>query len=259
MAKRERSEPSGFWEQAQMMNLVADLLFLAAILALAYAAVLGALRLPFFPLREVVLEAPLRQVTGAQLEYAARSSVSGNFFTVDLERVRAAFEKLPWVRRVTVRRVWPEGVALAIEEHTAVAHWKPGGGEARLVNAQGEVFAAASNAALPALVGPEGSAAEMLQRFDEFGRALAPLGRRPERLMLSARLAWQIRLDDGLTIDLGRDQPRSPAAERLAGFVAAYPQALAKAGAPAESVDLRYPNGFALRLAGGRSPTKSRK
>jgi cell division protein FtsQ len=141
------------------MNLIADLLFFAAALGLGYAATLAVARLPFFPLREVVVAGPLQEVTPTQIEYAARNAVAGNFFTVNLDAVRAAFEKLPWVRKAEVRRRWPDGLELAIEEHVAAARWKHAeGAEARLVNREGEVFAAASNAELPLFVGPEGSA-----------------------------------------------------------------------------------------------------
>ncbi|CAG0975366.1 partial Cell division protein FtsQ, partial [Rhodocyclaceae bacterium] len=159
------------------MNLIADLLFFAAALALGYAAMLAAARLPFFPLRELVVAGPLREVTPTQVEYAAGSAVAGNFFTVNLDAVRAAFEKLPWVRKAEVRRRWPNGLELAIEEHVAAARWKQadapkeapvgGGAEARLVNREGEVFAAASNAALPLFVGPEGTAPLILARYHE--------------------------------------------------------------------------------------------
>ena len=48
---------------------------------------------------------------------------------------------------------------------------------------------------------------------------------------------------------LGRDAGEIPVEKRLARFVAAYPQTLAKMPQRHEYVDLRYPNGFALRVA----------
>lgn len=234
------------------MNLAADLLFLVAIAALSYVAVAVLLRLPLFPLREVVVASPLREVTAAQIEYAARSAVSGNFFTVNLDAVRTAFEKLPWVRRAEVRRRWPDGLELQIEEHTAAARWKQGeGAEARLVNDRAEVFAAASNAVLPVLAGPEGSAPQVMTRYREFAALLEPLGRKPQMVALSAREAWQVKLDDGVVLELGRDQPKAPLPERLARFAAVYREALDKLKSRVDVVDLRYPNGFALRPARG--------
>jgi cell division protein FtsQ len=152
-----RQTADGFWDRPPLLNLTADLLLLFAVLTLAYALVTAAVRLPFFPLKQVVVVSALEQVTSIQIEYAAKSSLSGNFFTVDPDSVRSAFEKLPWVRKVSVRRRWPDGLELAIEEHVAAARWQNRENEARLVNTRGEVFAAslpAENISLPLFGGP---------------------------------------------------------------------------------------------------------
>ena len=232
------------------MNLIADLLFFASALALGYAATLAVARLPFFPLRELVVAGPLQEVTPTQVEYAAGNAVAGNFFTVNLDAVRAAFEKLPWVRKAEVRRRWPNGLELTIEEHVAAARWKHAeSAEARLVNREGEVFAAASNAKLPLFVGPEGTAPLILARYHEMQPLLAPIGRQPQSLALSPRQAWQMKLDDGVLLDLGRDQAKSRVNERLQRFAAVYGQAAERLKARGDVIDLRYPNGFAMRVA----------
>lgn len=260
MAKSARTPATGWWDPSHAMLLAADWLALAAVLALAYAGVLAAARLPLAPLREVVVTAPLRHVTPAQLEYAARISVSGTFFTVDADRVRAAFEKLPWVRHVQLRRRWPGSLDLTIEEHVAAALWKPRAAQARLVNDHGEVFSAAiADSGLPVFDGPEGSAAELLARHREFAAILAPLGRAPRSVTLSARRAWQIGLDDGVVVALGRDQPKSPVSERLRRFAASYREVAGKLPAPVAAADLRYPNGFAVRTTGAVIQTKAKR
>jgi len=156
------------------MDLVADVLMVLAVVALAWAGATLLQRLPVFPLRQILVTSPLTQVTPAQVEQAARVALVGNFFTVDLDQVRGTFEKLPWVRRADVRRRWPDALELSLEEHQAQARWKrpdPASQEVRLVNSHGEVFAAASEADLPVLSGPEGSAALLLTRYREFAAA----------------------------------------------------------------------------------------
>lgn len=249
-----RPDADGFWDRPLLINLVSDLLLLFGVAALAYAAVMTLVRLPFFPLRQVVVVSTLNQVTPAQIEYAARSSLAGNFFTVNLDDVRSAFEKLPWVRKTSVRRRWPDGVELAIEEHVAAARWRNSDGEAWLVNSHGEVFAASmagGQGVLPQFGGPEGSAPQMLARYREFAELLAPLGRTSKTVTLSARLAWQLRLDDGLTLELGRDQPKHPIQERLQRFVGTYGEARKRVRTAIATIDMRYPNGFALRPGRG--------
>jgi cell division protein FtsQ len=258
----QNAEPGGLWHQPALMNLLADLLIVAAVAALSWAALTALQRLPLFPLRQVVLTGVPAKVSAAQVEHAARSAVVGNFFTVDLEAARAAFEKQPGVRKATRRRQWPDGLALTLEEHEALARWRrPGHGadDDALVNTHGEVFVAELPDAgtLPRFSGPDGSAPELLQRHAEFAAALAAIGRRVETVTLSPRRAWRLRLDDGVALDLGRDEEQHPLAERLGRFIAHYDTVKAKLGA-ARVADMRYPNGFAVSgyaVGGTRSAT----
>lgn len=253
-AKTPAQDAFGFWDRPPLMDIAADLLIAFAVVVLAWASVIVVRRLPIFPLREVVVQGELAQVTRAQVEQAARAAMIGNFFTIDLDVVQSSFEKLPWVRHADVRRRWPDAVELSLEEHVAVARWRQAEAnaaqESRLVNTFGEVFSAASALPLPAFAGPEGSANEILGRYREFEAALLPLGRRPEVMQLSRREAWQVKLDDGLVIELGRDEAKHPLTERLARFATYFGPALEKTRLAAVSVaDMRYPNGFALRVA----------
>lgn len=252
-AKNQRTTPAEsadrFWDRPVLMDLVSDLLIVLGAAALVWAAALGLQRLPIFPLRQLIVATPIAQVSRSQIEHTARVALAGNFFTVNLDTVRGAFEKLPWVRTASVRRRWPDGLELTLEEHVAVARWQRAEGDSQLVNSYGELFAASAEASLPAFAGPEGSAADVLTHFRSFEQALAPLGRHAATVVLTARQAWQLRLDDGFVVELGRDQAKLPLAERLARFVAYYPAARHKLGNLAGVADMRYPNGFALRQA----------
>ncbi len=229
--------------------MVSDVLMLFASIGLGWALVAWFLSRPLFPLREVLVLTPPTQVTESQLDYVARTAIRGNFFTVDLDALRATFEKLPWVRHAEVRRRWPDAIELRIEEHQAVAYWTVSeSGDARLVNRQGEVFVAASNAAMPHLDGPQGSSARLLEHHAEYSRLLQPLGVQLSGLAMSARDAWQLTLDNGMVIMLGREQDKVPLRERLTRFIRLWPQVRQQLKAPVAIVDLRYPNGFALTL-----------
>jgi cell division protein FtsQ len=230
------------------MNLLADVLIVLAVATLAWSALTALQRLPLFPLRELVLSSAPERVTAAQLEHAARATVVGNFFTVDLETARTGFEQLPWVRKVAVRRQWPDGLGLELEEHQAVARWRQLNGDLGLVNAQGEVFVAERPEGapqLPQLTGPEGSAPELLQRYGEFSAVLSGINRRVTVVSLSPRRAWQLKLDDGVAIELGRDQEHTPMTERLQRFATHYDAMKQRLG-NLQVADMRYPNGFAL-------------
>jgi cell division protein FtsQ len=229
-----------------------NLSLFAGILAglLLLAACLGALHWLLaperFPVSQVELKGNLKHTTQAEIE-AALPRVAGNFFAADLAEVRAGVERLPWVRRVAVRRVWPDRLEVSVEEHVALARWGAGEEMSALVNTHGEKFSAKTREALPSFIGPGGSAAEVTRRYRRFSEIVAPLGTGVERVVLSPRHAWQLRLGNGLHLMLGRDADLAEA--RLKKFVEAYPPTVA--GKKHEYVDLRYPNGFALRVPDG--------
>lgn len=218
---------------------LANMLYALAAVMLLYAVLFLAVHLPVFPLRKVDVKGDLHHVNREQVQFIVSREMQGNFFTLNLNRTRVAFEKLPWVRNVNVRRRWPDRLEVAIEEHVVLARW----GSSALVNNHGELFKAASNAVLPEFNGPEGSAKEVTQHYEEFSRMLKPLNLALTRMTLSERLALQLRLDNGLVVELGRDK----VSERLEKFAGVYDRSVARLPQAVAYADLRYPNGFAVR------------
>ena len=240
------------WDKPAALNRLSDLLVVAALLGLLYGGAAWLVRLPVFPITEVRVVTPLTHVTREQVENIVRREVRGNFFTLHLASTRTAFEKLPWVRRAEVRRQWPGLLEVALTEHVPLARW----GKSALVNVHGEVFEAAFDGTLPVFNGPDGAAKEMAIQYEHFRRSLAVIGRTPGEINVSPRRAWQIRLDDGMTVDFGREKVE----ERLRRFVSTYPRTIARMTRPVDRVDLRYANGFAARVPGlPATETKSKR
>jgi len=217
------------------VSLFAGMLAGLALLAGCVAALYWLLMPERFPISRVEITGTLKNITRSEIE-AALPRTAGNFFALDLAEVRAGVERLAWVRRVAVRRVWPAGLELSVEEHVALARW----GDDALVNTYGERFVAKSKDALPAFIAPGGTAAEVTRRYQRFAEIIAPLETRIERVVLTQRHAWQLRLANGVHLMLGRDADLAEA--RLKKFVEAYPKI------KSDYVDLRYSNGFAVRV-----------
>ena len=228
------------WDKPEALNLTANVLFAVASLVTLYVAVLVTVQLPIFPLREVRILGEPRLVGYADVEAVVTKELVGNFFTIDLVRLRKAFETLPWVRKADLRRHWPDRLEVRLEEQVPLARW----GTLGLVNVQGELFSASYDGNLPMFTGPAGSSKEMAIQYAYFRNSVKPLGREPVQVIVSARRSWTLRLDDGLVLKLGRANLEN----RLARFVHYYPQATALLGRPMKYADLRYPNGFAVRV-----------
>ncbi|MES2958088.1 MAG: cell division protein FtsQ/DivIB [Pseudomonadota bacterium] len=243
----------------RLMNAVAGLLFVIA--AAALLAALGAwlLRAPLFTLRSIALDGELSRSNLATVRANALPRLAGNFFSFDLERGRAAFEAVPWVRQAVVRRVWPNRLAVTLEEHRAAALWQGERGNERLVNDHGEVFEAnlgdVEDENLMTLAGPEGSSAAMLALQRRLAETLAPIDARIDSLKLSSRGSWRAELGSGASLELGRGSADEVIA-RAARFVRTFEQATQRFAAAAGSArtllaaDLRHPDGYALRLRG---------
>ena len=229
------------WDNPRQLNLAAGILVGIAVLAFGAVLAVKLLRSPLAPVREVVVTSTLERTSREDIERALRGHIVGNFFALDAAEVRAGLQQLPWVRRVTVRRVWPDQLEVAFEEHVALARW----GSDALVNTYGERFPGKTAESLPLFIGPPGHEAEVARRYGAFSQAVAPLGTSVERVVLTPRLAWQLRLANGLHIMLGRDPDAAEA--RLRRFVGVYASSLQAMQRKLEYVDLRYPNGFALR------------
>ena len=222
------------WNSAPALNRFANGLIMIAVLLALGALVWRVANFDMFAVNGIEVVGNVRHVTREQVETIASNELKGTIFTVDLGGARAAFEKLPWVRRVDIRRRWPDRLEVAVQEHRALARW----GNTALVNRQGEVFEGASNERLVVFEGPQGSASEITHSY------LALIGRQVKSVHVSERRAWSLRMDDGTAIELGRFAVN----ERLRRFVAVYPRSVGTLAGTVDYIDLRYTNGFAVRV-----------
>lgn len=237
----------------RLMNRAASAIFVVAGITLLAALVGWLMRAPWFTLRQIEVGGETQRSSAATLRANAAPKLAGNFFSFDIDEGRAAFESVPWVRRAVVRRVWPDTLAVTLEEHRAVAYWQGESGNDLLVNQHGEVFDAnlgdVEDEDLPRLTGPAGSSAAMLAMHARLNAVLAPLAMQIAELALSGRGSWRARLDGGAVIEFGRGEAEVMA--RAERFVRTYGQVAQRfEQRPLQSADLRHADGYALKVQG---------
>jgi len=197
-------------------------------------------------------------ITG-EMPYSQRSDIInaienvdlGNFFQVDVNEIQSQVLTLPWVYSVAVRKQWPNELKIYVVDQTPVAVWNGG----FLINQLGQVFQADIERIkhyLPNFFGPEGSEVIALENYRNFNGLLEFNALSIDELVLSERFSWLLTLDDGVTLNLGREER----VERIQRFMDVYPmiKAQLKAKIIAEKqqnqavdyIDLRYDTGLAV-------------
>lgn len=251
---------------ARVINFFANVLILLAVSALLAGLLVWVAQRPYFAVTRLTIEpvrgGDLRFVSASTVQTTMGDRLHGNFFFINLERVRELMESTPWVRQARIRRIWPNTLQVQLEEQQPLAFWN----EDQMLNTWGEPFTASldgltDNLQLPRLNGPEASERLVVQRYAEIVRWFAPLDLQVREVTLSPRYAWEVLLAGGVRLALGRDPAADAAdphgrsgaltfASRIERFVQAWPALMKRLdGRALASADLRYPNGFAISLA----------
>jgi cell division protein FtsQ len=185
-----------------------------------------------------------------QIEKAVAPFANAGFMSADLDDIQRAIEALPWVDHARVARHWPNSLHVTVTEQTPAARW----GESGLLNTRGELFVKAAAhvpAELPRLSGPEGTQAQVAQRYMSAQGRMLEAGMRIAALRLDERGAWEFDLDSGVTVRLGRREVD----ERIERFIHTASQVISHRVTEISYVDMRYSNGFAIGWRNQGTPT----
>jgi len=253
------------WQDVRLLNMVSNALLGILALSLLASGLWWVAQQPAFTLKAIhvvgVEGKGLNYVNQLTVRNTALPRIKGNFFTVRLESVRNAFETVPWVRKASVKRQWPNQLVVTIEEHRPLGTW---GDQGKLVSVKGDVFTAnlaeaEEGGRLSELSGPAGSEKEVVARFYDLRTWLSPIGVEPVGLKLSERYAWTAVLDNGIVLEMGRELSTDTLRSKVERMVGVYPQLAARLPDRIERLDLRYRNGLAVKAKGLSLETGTKK
>ncbi len=194
------------------------------------------------PVRSIRIAGEFEHVTREVLRAAISESLQAGFYGIDVSAVRRAARRLPWVRDVTVQRIWPDSVNITVTERRAVARWNGDG----LLENDASLFRPTEgikNYIYTQLRGPEGKHAFMLERYKLLATTFGTLAGGIRSLRLSRQGQWQIDFGNGMTLVPG-SRLDVAALKAFAGVLA---RVIGADLARVKRVDLRYANGFAVR------------
>lgn len=199
------------------------------------------------PIEKVEIEGEFENIAHDDFRNEVVAVINGGYFALDLGAMKTTLLALPWVDDVSVRRQWPSSLHIKVTEKRAVAYWN----DDAMISDRGEVFKPAvisDNRALPRLKGPKGLHNKMWQFLVAANKDFSSMGFEVVDLNLNNRRAWSLHFllkntADKIELKLGRDH----AENRLVKFVRVFSNVDALNLKNIKTIDLRYPNGFAMR------------
>lgn len=193
------------------------------------------------PLSKIVLQGNLQYVSTLDVQRAfARLDHIGTFMSQDIDVLQTSVQSIPWVSHASIRKQWPDTIKVFLTEHQVQAIWN---GNA-LLDDDGIVFDGDIGLVKEEhvkLYGPDGSAPEVLKVWRQYNSQFQAIGRNISSLLLNDRRAWQIILDNGIRLELGKESLD----ERIARFFLLYKQ-LGNEVDKVSYIDLRYDTGAAV-------------
>lgn len=276
----EKSSKFNLWNSIIWMNFFADIIFFVAFIALLFFAAKKVIYIPaeYNSIQQVNFVNSLTRLQYNDIAVALPRALNANsnFFTLNLEEMRQIMLSMPWVKDVKISRVWNGKLIIDITEYSPFAHWGENQNisnnfadneqqqKQTLIDKNGNLFTIPSDYSvmpknIPYFYAPDGTEKQLIEYYLKFCEILKPLNLRPIQIYLSPRLSWELRLDNGWLIKLGRDKDNAKSTDkinlteqRLQRFVNNFDNISKKiknmglSNNDFESIDLRYKLGMTI-------------
>ncbi|MDE0309299.1 MAG: cell division protein FtsQ/DivIB [Acidiferrobacterales bacterium] len=211
-----------------------------------------------FPLKHINVEGKLVNTHPSQIQNAIAQVISSsNILQVDVSKTVAAAQALPWVENASISRRWPDTLDVRVSERVISARWNSD----RWLDQTGVAVTLLNHAdeSLPVLRGENGSGKEVLNAYRKFEKIFRNYGLEVTELSRSARGSWDVELQaaesepapagdlvagaNRIKVILGQIDP----AARVERFGRLYSELLHDVAEQISVVDMRYPDGVAVR------------
>lgn len=221
-------------------------------------------RLPIFNVQSIAIQGEFHRLNHAAIAQAALKSINGTTLTTDLPALHNAVASHAWARQVSVHRHFPNQLRIEIYEHIPVAIWgKTDDENIKMLNNFGEIFEANSSDIdtdiMVQLIGPDNDAVQVLSMYHDLAPVFQSAQQEIASLQLTSRGTWSSKTTHGATIELGAGEGPQ-LRDRLTQFFVTLPKICEKLGTNPthlESADLRHQSGYALKLRGVTTESKT--
>lgn len=168
---------------------------------------------------------------------------AGSFFTAILPELKDSAMQQDWISQVDIERKWGEGIVITALPREAIARF----GSEHLIDSQGKVYKPVSESELsqPGLIMLQGDADQstlIMQQMQQVNQWFAPLEMQVEDLVLTPRMTWAIKFNNGMRIIVDNEHT----SQKLMNLSQLLQNQLADKKENIAAADLRYKNGFVI-------------
>jgi cell division protein FtsQ len=189
------------------------------------------------PVKQVSLDSVLVYQNNEDFQYVVAPFIGKSLLVTDVEEVRIAVQRLPWISSAAIGKKWPDTLVVSVTEYQPVALWN---GQ-RVLNSEGLALERpVTEMTLAQLNGPEQKALEVMEHYLQFSRVIDSVDSQVKKVTLHSRGAWELQITDGINIALG-DRNVLERSRRVVDVIKAHDKL-----DHVKSIDARYPNGVAI-------------
>lgn len=194
------------------------------------------------PIKTVQVNSNLVNVDKLEIKEIVTKFYTQGFFTIKLNDFEEELENIEWVYQAKIKRKWPNTLVINMLEQEPAFRWA----EQSLLNKNFETFFVEENsnfAHLPKLKGSIGRQHYLSSLYNKYNKYFERHGLSISSIEEDARYDKLIRLDNGIRINIGKEQVERKIERCLLSFEEFSIDEIAAIA----SIDLRHSNGFAVR------------
>ncbi len=197
-------------------------------------------RQDWLPIEKIRLTGNFKHLDTAVIEKQLEVYLGAGFFSVDIQQIQQQLSQQPWVKTVSVRRVWPELISVHVQEKQPFARWST----SQLLDSEAVIFDADSSqfSDLPLINGYSANSSELLQRYVRLKQQLSVQDIELSEMIVDSKGALTLLLNRQLKVSLGSDNNE----QKIRHMLSVYPSQIKARLQHIKTIDFRYSNGFAI-------------
>lgn len=192
------------------------------------------------PIGKIRVSGEYKQLDIKKVNQNLQAYLDKGFFSVDIKTIQQQISQQPWIRTVSVKRIWPDQLHVDIKERQAIARWD----DNHLLSKQAVIFEADSEkfVQLPRINGYSGQSLELLRRYKQMQLEFSRHGILITEMTEDNKGALSLVLNKNLKVSIGSENNET----KIQHLLAAYPKQIKPRVEKIKHIDFRYSNGFAI-------------